>query len=62
LLPVPSGLALVVARAMGKKDLYNQLFGSLVVQNDKAIEVLGWAATEQARDGLLKVGKWYASL
>jgi nucleoside-diphosphate-sugar epimerase len=62
LLPVPSPLALVVARTMGKKDLYNQLFGSLVVRNNKARDILGWVATEQVRDGLLKVGKWYAAL
>jgi nucleoside-diphosphate-sugar epimerase len=62
LLPVPSGLALVVAMAMDKKDLHNQLFKSLVVRNNKARDVLGWVATEQAKDGLLKVGKWYAAL
>jgi hypothetical protein len=62
LLPVPSGLALVVARVMGKDDLYRQLFGSLVVQNIKAREVLGWVPIGSARDGLVKVGKWFSGL
>lgn len=59
LLPVPGGLALVVAGVMGKGDLYRQLFGSLVVQNIKAREVLGWVPVGSARDNLAKVGKWF---
>jgi nucleoside-diphosphate-sugar epimerase len=59
LLPVPSGLALIVARVMGKNDLYRQLFGSLVVRNDKAKNVLGWAPVGSTRDGLVKVGEWF---
>jgi nucleoside-diphosphate-sugar epimerase len=59
LLPVPSELALVVAGVMGKSDLYRQLFGSLVVQNIKAREVLGWVPIESAKDSLAKVGRWF---
>jgi nucleoside-diphosphate-sugar epimerase len=59
LLPVPSGLALFVAKAMDKQDLYKQLFGSLVVQNAKARDVLGWKPTRSVYDGLTKVCKWY---
>jgi nucleoside-diphosphate-sugar epimerase len=59
LLPVPSGLALLVARVMGKDDLYRQLFRSLVVQNDKAKDILGWVPMGMARDELTKVGKWF---
>jgi UDP-4-keto-D-FucNAc 4-reductase len=59
LLPVPSGLALLVARVMGKDDLYRQLFGSLVVRNDKAKNVLGWVPMGMARDELTKVGRWF---
>jgi UDP-4-keto-D-FucNAc 4-reductase len=59
LLLVPSGLALVVAKVMGKDDLYRQLFGSLVVRNDKAKDVLGWVPIESAKDSLAKVGRWF---
>jgi nucleoside-diphosphate-sugar epimerase len=62
LLPIPSGLAAIGAKLVGKQDLYNQLFGSLVVQNNKAKQVLGWVPTVQVRDGLVQAGKWYASL
>jgi UDP-4-keto-D-FucNAc 4-reductase len=61
LLPVPSGLALLVAMAMGKEDLYNQLFGSLVVRNLRAKDVLDWVPTGSVTDGLVKIGKWHAS-
>jgi nucleoside-diphosphate-sugar epimerase len=62
LLPVPAGLAWIVSKAIGKQDLYKQLFGSLVVDNSKAKGLLGWVPTELVQDGLRKVGKWYASL
>jgi nucleoside-diphosphate-sugar epimerase len=65
-----SGTELVVVRpplvygvgVRGKSDLYQQLFGSLVVQNIKAREVLGWVPVGSARDNLAKVGKWFRSL
>jgi nucleoside-diphosphate-sugar epimerase len=62
LVPVPPGLALVVAKFMGKSDLYRQLFGSLVVRNAKARNVLGWVPIRSAEDSLAKVGKWFSSL
>jgi nucleoside-diphosphate-sugar epimerase len=61
LLPVSPGLALILARAFGKQDLHNQLFGSLVVNNTKAKDVLGWTPTISNINGLKKVGEWFSS-
>jgi nucleoside-diphosphate-sugar epimerase len=47
---------------MGKDDLYRQLFGSLVVRNDKAKDVLGWVPVGSAKDSLVRVGKWFSGL
>jgi nucleoside-diphosphate-sugar epimerase len=59
LLPVPPTLAYMVAKGMKKEDLYNQLFGSLVVRNNKAQQKLGWSPVYQAEEKLLMVGRWF---
>jgi hypothetical protein len=51
-----------VRAVMGKDGLYRQLFGSLVVRNDKANNILGWVPIGSARDSLAKVGKWFGGL
>lgn len=59
LVPVPPSLAYVVAKGTKKEDLYNQLFGSLVVRNNKAKEKLGWSPTYRAEEKLVMVGRWF---
>jgi nucleoside-diphosphate-sugar epimerase len=59
LLPVPPSLAYAVAKGMQKEDLYNQLFGSLIVRIDKAQEKLGWSPIFRAEEKLVMVGKWF---
>jgi nucleoside-diphosphate-sugar epimerase len=59
LVPVPPSLAYAVAKGVKKEDLYNQLFGSLIVRNHKAKEILGWSPIFRAEEKLLGVGKWF---
>jgi nucleoside-diphosphate-sugar epimerase len=40
--PVPPLLAKFGAKLLGKQDLYNQLFGSLVIDTSKAKKILQW--------------------
>jgi nucleoside-diphosphate-sugar epimerase len=42
LLPLPPLLAQFGARILGKQDLYNQLFGSLIVNSTKAQDLMQW--------------------
>lgn len=42
LLPVPAGLVRSVVRLMGKASLADRLLGSLVIDDSKAREILGW--------------------
>jgi hypothetical protein len=53
------GKLVMVPPGLAKSDLYQQLFGSLVVRNDK--DVLGWVPIKSARDQLAKMEKWYIS-
>jgi nucleoside-diphosphate-sugar epimerase len=60
LFPLLDGLVALVAKVLGIRDLYNQLFSSLIVQNSKAKHILGWVPPIDAREALLKVGRWYS--
>jgi nucleoside-diphosphate-sugar epimerase len=60
LFPVPDSLVSFGAKLFGKQDLHNQLFRSLVVQNCKAKELLGWMPLIDARSALLQLGCWHA--
>jgi nucleoside-diphosphate-sugar epimerase len=42
LLPVPDGIMRIAARLMGKSSLADRLLGSLVIDDSKARELLGW--------------------
>lgn len=42
LFQVPEGLMRVAARSMGKASIADRLFGSLVVDDSKARQMLGW--------------------
>ncbi len=52
LLPIPAQLLGAVARALGKGDLAQQLFGSLQVDIGKTRNLLGWAPVRTVDDGL----------
>ena len=52
LLPIPAPLLGAVARALGKADLAQRLFGSLQVDIGKTCSLLGWAPVRTVEDGL----------
>ncbi len=52
LLPIPAILARFGARLIGKQDLYNQLFGSLVLDISKAKNLLQWHPPANIRDSI----------
>lgn len=57
LFPVPRRWALLVAKCIGRKSLYTQLFCSLRVDSSKAQKVLGWQPEENTHDALVRVGR-----
>lgn len=52
LLPIPAPLLGAVARALGKGDLAQRLFGSLQVDIGKTRKLLGWAPIQTVDEGL----------
>ena len=52
---VPEGLVRIAATALGKKNMYQQLWGSIVVNGARARTELGWTAPETFEDGIKKV-------
>jgi nucleoside-diphosphate-sugar epimerase len=52
LLPIPPIMAYSGAKLLGKEDLYNQLFGSLVVDASKAKKKLQWQSIVSVKDSL----------
>lgn len=59
LLPVPVGFMRLVAKLLGKQNIFEQLCGSLVINSSKARELLGWQPPFDVHDALLQVGKEY---
>lgn len=55
-LSLPNGLMRWGATLLGKKTLYTQLCGSLVVDSSKARELLGWQPPVTPREALIKAG------
>jgi nucleoside-diphosphate-sugar epimerase len=56
----PLGLALRLAKLTGKTKTFGSLFGSLVVDNSDARNLLGWRPSLTLEDGLLLAGQAYA--
>ncbi len=52
LLPIPPIFARFGARLIGKQDLYNQLFGSLVVDISKAKNLLQWQPSASIKNSI----------
>lgn len=52
LIPVPSGIMLLLAEALNKGDVAQRLLGSLQLNTSKARAVLGWTAPISVDEGL----------
>ncbi|QKS82228.1 NAD-dependent epimerase/dehydratase family protein [Pseudomonas bijieensis] len=61
LFPVPDGLISKVARLIGRETTYDQLYGSLVVDSNKARSLLGWTPSIAPDEALFRAGKDYFS-
>lgn len=59
LLPIPVALLKAGAVLLGKKDLAQQLLGSLQVDITKARTLLGWAPLIGVDEGLERTARWY---
>jgi len=59
LMSVPVGLMTSVAKALGKEDVVNRLFGSLQVDSSKARELLGWKPVITMDEQLRKLVEAY---
>lgn len=59
LLPIPIGLIKVVSKLLGRKHIYDQLCGNLVVINSKA-KALGWTPVVSTKQTLRNTGRFYA--
>lgn len=56
LFPVPRASLPALAAMLGKKRLYEKIYGSLVVEPVKAVRLLGWQPSYDARSGLVEAG------
>ncbi|MCY1265976.1 N-acetyl-alpha-D-glucosaminyl-diphospho-ditrans,octacis-undecaprenol 4-epimerase [compost metagenome] len=59
LLPVPKFLVSAAASAVGKRAIYTQLYGSLVIDSSKARSQLGWAPSLTPENALTQAGRDY---
>ena len=55
LFPFPSYIMTFFARALGKHDIANRLFGSLQIDSSKARNLLGWAPVINIDEQLAKM-------
>lgn len=60
LIPVPPPIMAAVLGVLGKRDMYNQLFRDLEVNNQKARNLVGWVPCENTIAELERIGKRYA--
>jgi UDP-glucose 4-epimerase len=58
-LPVPEFAIRLAARLTGKESAVDRLFGSLVVNSDKARHKLGWKPPVTLDNGLAATARWY---
>lgn len=59
LLPLPRAPLSALAVAVGKRFLYEKIYGSLVVEPVKAARLLDWQLSHEARSGLVQAGIAY---
>lgn len=62
LIPVPIGLMDLVARWIGKSSLADRLFGSLVIDDSKARQMLGWSPPFTMQEQLQKMAQYDSSI
>lgn len=60
LMPVPPSIMAGTLGVLGKREMYNQLFCDLEVQNNKVIRLVGWTPCVNTEKELERVGKIYA--
>lgn len=53
------GLARTLTGIVGKKEIYNRLWGSLAVNSTRMRQVLGWTPAVSVNQGLKKTVDWY---
>jgi nucleoside-diphosphate-sugar epimerase len=59
LLPVPQGLLIALASAVGKNDVAQRLCGSLQLDIFKSKQLLGWTPPHSLQQGLDETAKWF---
>jgi nucleoside-diphosphate-sugar epimerase len=59
LLSVPELLVSVAASVVGKRAMYTQLYGSLVIDSSKARSLLGWVPSLTPETALIQAGRDY---
>jgi nucleoside-diphosphate-sugar epimerase len=59
LFPFPLIAARIGARVPGKQEFFARVFGSLIIDSQKARRVLGWSAPVRVEDGLRCTAEWY---
>lgn len=59
LFSVPLLLSRSAFQLAGRRDLWQRLFGSLQIDDQKARELLGWSPPVGISEGLAEVGRWY---
>lgn len=62
LFSAPDSLMRLVASSLGKRSLYTQLCRSLIIDTDKAKNLLNWVPARKARDALVESGKKFRLL
>ena len=60
LFPVPKKAASALASALGKTQMYTQLFGSLMIDSSKARETLQWVPRLAVKDALIRAGREFS--
>lgn len=61
LFPFPKALLNMGARLLGKRDVLDRLCGSLVVDVNKARQLLNWRPKMNVNEGLAQMAEWYLS-
>jgi nucleoside-diphosphate-sugar epimerase len=62
LVPIPRFLLLVVAMFLGRRAMYWQLCGSLVIDSSKSRSALGWTPVVSPQQALFEAGRKFKSL
>ncbi len=61
LFPLPKAPLRLAAHALKREDIMNRLFGSLMVDSQKARRLLDWAPPLSVEEGFAQTAQWYLS-